>query len=41
MSEWAGEKGSDSPFGETLDDPLGDVFGGVDGLEPFAKGGHK
>ena len=30
------------PFGETVDDPVvGDVFGGVDGLEPFAKGRHK
>ena len=31
-----------APFaGEALDDPVGDVFGGVDRLESFAKGGHK
>ena len=36
-----GERLRAAPFGETLNDPVGDVFAGVDGLEPFAKGGHK
>ena len=30
-----------APFGETLNDPVGDIFGCVHRLEPFAKGGHK